>query len=663
MRFIPLFFLFLIFFRTYAEEISVDNVDIFSLSLEDLQTITVASLHKETVYSAPSSVTLVTHDQLKRMGITNLQNLLNFIPGFQSSRDTEQGTANRIIARGRSTALSESVLVLIDGQRLNDLYTGGISILNRMLTTNNIEKIEIIRGPGSALYGSNAFLGVINIITRTQINKMIFTANSIDGGSASLLFNKSFSKKQTLDLFLNIFKEKGEHYQLTDIYNINGSTHDPMQGVDAYLKYNMNNWLITSRYMKRRLNDFLIFGALGNDINQEDTSQWAINSKYSKNLSDDFNYSISLSHSKNSWQTLANIIPLGVEIAPDFSLSENFIGGPLLDSNSTNISVNADYNLTPTNQLSVGASYEKDRITKVATATTHDLETLAYFGKLIFLQDELSFNDKRSRSIHSIYLQDMYKVNETLQITTGVRYDKYNDFGDSLAPRLTLLWALKPKNSLKFIYGSAFRAPNFLELYDRNNVADFGNPNLKAEKVNTTEIAWLNSGENWTFEITAFQNKFDDLIELGAATESPNNPFNAPTFIATDGKKSQGIETLYQLKITDNLKIKALWNWFSKNSDINIGRDSGALIVDYQWENNNINVNSYYRAKNKNILGQNSYIVSNLNIRHTLLNDNVLFFSVNNIFNEKFRTLSNVLPTGVANRGRVFNLGIEINYL
>jgi outer membrane receptor for ferrienterochelin and colicins len=214
------------------------------------------------------------------MGIQNLQTLLNFVPRFQSTRDVEQGTANRISARGRSTALSESVLVKIDF-KTNDLYTGGISILNRLLDIGHVEHIEIIRGSGSALYGSNAFLGVINIVTVSHHNEVNLTRTQPGKVSSNISYSHQFSQTNAVDLYLSIFNHNGENYHLTDINGISDKVSDPAKGIDIYLKYSFDNWLFTGRYMQRELQDFLSLGSIGNNINSEESQQWSFSTEYS----------------------------------------------------------------------------------------------------------------------------------------------------------------------------------------------------------------------------------------------------------------------------------------------------------------------------------------------------------------------------------------------
>ena len=132
---------------TESEE---DVTDVESFSLKDLldTPITIASKSEERAVDAPSSVTVFTRKDIRDMGVTALGELLNYAPGFVVSREVEQGTASRISARGRSTTLSESVLVLMNGQRINDLYTGGVSVINRLMAVDHIKQVEIIRDPG-----------------------------------------------------------------------------------------------------------------------------------------------------------------------------------------------------------------------------------------------------------------------------------------------------------------------------------------------------------------------------------------------------------------------------------------------------------------------------------------------------------------------------------
>lgn len=144
------YLLYLIFITAISSSpvYSLEDDNLLEMSLEDLMNVevSVASKSKESLSDAPSSVTVLTGTEIRNMGLHTLEDVLNYVPGFQTTRDIEQGTATRISSRGRASALSESILFLLNGQRLNDLYTGGVSILNRLIAVDNIKQVEIIRG-------------------------------------------------------------------------------------------------------------------------------------------------------------------------------------------------------------------------------------------------------------------------------------------------------------------------------------------------------------------------------------------------------------------------------------------------------------------------------------------------------------------------------------
>ena len=149
-----------------------------------------------------------------RMGADYLHELINFVPGFQSFRQGENSVQHYYSARGhRSSTASREVLILIDGMRMNREFDNVFSV--PMLSLHNVEKIEFIRGPGSAIYGSNAFMGVINITTQKNQNRI----HTAFGEASQMQFNGAFSNSDSaadaeLNLALNLFDEKGEQYVL-----------------------------------------------------------------------------------------------------------------------------------------------------------------------------------------------------------------------------------------------------------------------------------------------------------------------------------------------------------------------------------------------------------------------------------------------------------------
>lgn len=185
--------------------------DLLALSLEDLMQIQVVSstLTEKNLRTVPSSVTVFTHTQINAMGVDYLDELLNFVPGFQAFRQADSGGEYYHSSRGgRSGTSSREVLILIDGKRINAEFAAG-SV--HMISLKNFEKVEIIRGPGSAIYGSNAFLGVVNITTIKNKDMLALQVGSNER-TQTQLFKTAQMGELNLDFFANAYRDRGQAY-------------------------------------------------------------------------------------------------------------------------------------------------------------------------------------------------------------------------------------------------------------------------------------------------------------------------------------------------------------------------------------------------------------------------------------------------------------------
>lgn len=215
---------------------SGEEEEALQLSLEDLFNIkiTVASREEESVSEAPSVVSVFTREDIRRLGVRTVQQLLNFVPGFQANPD-ESDHFLSIDVRGRSTSAAEAVLVMIDGQRVNDLYFGSPAFSHGLLT-ENIEQIEIIRGPGSALYGANAFLAVIDIKTNRSRSDVTVGAGNMNRRYGAINLAKSLGELK-LASFVKLYSDEGDSYpNITDAAGKTVTMRDPAKTMDGTLR-------------------------------------------------------------------------------------------------------------------------------------------------------------------------------------------------------------------------------------------------------------------------------------------------------------------------------------------------------------------------------------------------------------------------------------------
>jgi len=215
---------------TPVDSIQLDTESISGLEsvinlLAREQFVTVASKHKETANKAPSIITVITAEEIENMGALVLTDILRTVPGFDIIKDGAFGRTD-YIARGiRNTLTSDNkIKTLIDGHSLNMPYNGASAYFFDDLPLKNVKKIEIIRGPGSSLYGANAFLAVINIVTKE--------ADDIDGVEVTTGFGSFDTQKYNIMYGKNI---KGiDITGFADFYNTNGLSDtikkDPMSG-------------------------------------------------------------------------------------------------------------------------------------------------------------------------------------------------------------------------------------------------------------------------------------------------------------------------------------------------------------------------------------------------------------------------------------------------
>ena len=638
-----------------------DLEEMLEMSMEDLLnlTVTVASKTEETLAVAPSSVTVFTRQEMLDMGVTSVEEVLNFVPGFQATLDTDQGRLMRVSARGRSTAFSESVLFLVNGQRLNDHLFGGAPLNNRSIPIENVKQVEVIRGPGSALYGSNAFLGVVNIRTVDDVSD--FSVQTGDKGQRLGWVNyaKSFPDDNAkFAAFAKFYGQDGDTYSgHADAYGHTETTRDPFTKADFFATLQWRDWTLNISHSDHRQEDFYNYGAIANHHNRGTSRQCWANLKYSHEFNEKFQTDFSAGWLQSSYLNYTVLIPM--EIFPDV-LDRDFLGAPLAEQAALSFNIDSRYRISEKNELIAGLVYEQAENTDIANIYTHDLITLEYLGGYRELRDEYNYNDLHSRDIYGVYIQDKHDFNDNLSLTAGLRFDAYSDFGQSINPRAALIYKTAFDSHVKFMYGQAFRAPNFTELYDKNNPVDFGNLDLDAESVETLELAYIQNLDWGQAGLTLFDYTIDNVIVIGETTVAhPDNPLEAPQFANSTESDGRGLEFEVKAQPVKNLMVSANWTHYLNEEDV-AGSDTGSLVLNYKHGRFNLNYSVIYRDELKMLPEQSTYTVSNLAVQYRLMQGVRLKATVHNLFDEEYFTpAQGTLPGGVPNPGRSFLFGIH----
>lgn len=510
-------------YNGYAQEDTVKTGELLMLSLEELMNVEVITASKKVqkITDAPSVISVMTKYEIERLGVTSLIDVLEYMPAIETSMGTDGHY--RIAIRG--SRKYGNILFLLNGQAVNDFYDGR-PVFD--LPVALIEKIEVISGPGSALFGTNAVAGIINVITSQAEESLSITTG--DHSTFSQNINYTIQKKNYKVAFsAGYFQSNGANVKIES----DQESGQPWSLTYADKKGTTNRW-IKDTYVNTNVNykklNFNLFGISRNK------GAWIghnyILSPESELKTDQLTGSISYMLIKDKKISIipklySNIIAkdLMFQEAPDgyiSSVSGNvFTDGKLNREKYTALTIGSDIqmniNLNDDFDLITGYVIENQSIKNYDVKRNYKITGDEYkveFGNY----DNVSLDQRRKdRTIIAYYFQGNYRLNK-LDITSGFRFDNYSDFGQSFNPRLGLIY--KPLDNLRFkiLYGKAFRTPTFKELYDNTTIGNVngikGNKKLEPETVDTYELA----GE-FTFQKFIFRNVYfliynNNLIEI-----------------------------------------------------------------------------------------------------------------------------------------------------
>ncbi len=657
------------------------STDLYTLNLTELMKIKVlvASKTEQTIEKAPSTVTVFTRQDIKRLGITRVADILRYVPGFQITRNDSNNLGHSFQARGRFTFSGRSVLVLLDNQRLNDDWSGGANWTNHDVSTLNIKQIEVIRGPGSALYGSNAFNAVINIITDPTLNESGVEYGSFNRKTVHVATANKFDGLET-SLFINYFKDQGEDYQ-----TVEGPTNDPIEGyeVSGYLK--QDNLQFRLRHVNRKAQNFYEFGGITNDVNATVSKQTAISLGYKyqdiENLDLEVFAYYSDRYQKGFFQPLNESVMSSLFDAGIAQHPSAVIAGPLYGLVESGVNFDGRYKLNNKHNLSFGLSYRQPDMKTIRNHGNHELVDITnvlvlgqpgqirYYG---YNKIQVEFGDERHRTNLGLYVQDQVTLSPDLEGTFGVRYDHYDDFGSTTNPRASIVYSYNTQHSFKLIHGEAFRAPSLGEITVRNNPVSTSNPDVMPEEVATSEFAWVYRNDDFRMISTFYYSKFKNVIEHTLNLDLP--PLTIPVNSGTLEVSGIELETRQQFNDTFSLDVNLSHNIKLEQDPQTLARNAASIALNAnfgQWE---ANFNVTYKGEvehrrytdpsfaNLEIADLDDYWLVNFNARYKWTDSIIGKVGISNLFDRAYHdTLSSAetVYEGLPNRGRQLSVAIE----
>lgn len=457
--------------NAFAEEkLTLD--ELLQLDIVDLSKvkINVASKRDEYVADAPSVVSVVTARQIKQFGAKNLNDVLNRVTSVQATGS--HFYPHVINMRGQLVGHNNSdILFLINGRPRRTSWNGGTPFsLLLAFPLDTIERIEIIRGPGSVLYGTGAFTGVINIITKSEVavekTRVAGTYGSYDSGGAEVTTAVDTEDFKMMT-GVKYYQTEGWDYSLTDENNVYDTVNVGEKNTGVMLTGESGDFSLNALYTEADL-----------DNNIGGPPRWPAGDKDATHLTLDLGYQY---HFSPDWKL-------------DNHITYNKFDFQFQDTPPVN---NTRYSRDVLGEVTLFANLTEN-LNWILGTTYEDIS-----GNT---SDTLTYSSYR----YSMYTQFDYRFSSDQKLTLGVQYNKVEHTDADTSPRLAYVTKFNQEWGGKLLYSQAFRSAVATERFLDSAVV--GDPSLNPEKITTAEAQVFYTSKNYYAALTYFNSEINDVI-------------------------------------------------------------------------------------------------------------------------------------------------------
>jgi iron complex outermembrane receptor protein len=630
----------------------------------DEDMISLATGYRQPVAKAPAVATVITAEEIESIGARTLDQVLETVPGLHVS--TARAISDAYTIRGIFSENNAQVLVMINSIPVSDAVNGGRPQTWKM-PVFNIERVEIVRGPGSAVYGADAFSGVVNVITKTAKNidgtQVGAEAGSFETYGGWLLHGGQMGP---IDIAVALHGNTADGYgdtiiadDQTRIDNVLGTSASLAPGlintrrddINTRIDLSYDNWRLRAGYQ----GFFNVGTGVGTVLALDpegklDTQLFNADLTYNQVVRDDLELNAQASFFRYDFDSSLKTLPNG-------AFAGAFPNGVLNDvefiADHVRTGITALYSGLRNHQLRLGVGFNYATVGNIHEKRNFLLSPtgLPIPAGIFTDTDTLGVEGSAppfDRRVYYGLVQDEWQIARDWTLTAGLRVDSFSDFGTTVNPRASLIWNVSPSLTAKLLYGQAFRAPSFLELVTREGGVARGNPNLDPETINTVELALL---KQWNQDLETSFNVFwyetEDLIQ------AVTNPATQPSIVMfenTEGTWGSGIEFDGHYDITRNVSLKL--NYAFQHSEDRVTKKSTGIAPKHQvyaqagWQfiprwylDGRLNwVASRDRQEGDQRSDIDDYVLVGITIRRTNIIDHLdLSVSINNLFNADAR--------------------------
>ncbi len=501
--------------------------------LMDLDVFRAASMLPTKHVKAPGTVYSFTREDFTRLGVRRVEDLLQFVPGIQLNQYRKRHRT--IWMRGLLDRYNDKVVLLVDGIRKRHLYYGHFS-LGDSLPLERIEKVEIIQGPASSLYGANAFGGIISITTRDYAEEPGVEATlgiaDNDRGRVSVLYNAP--KFQAFGSILHQeapFREDRKSFIGRDVLQPLDEEYanlslkvSPLDGLTLMVDYQKNEvpFLFIPSSQDAFIDERFLSLAVLYETGDIDNGKLAANFYYTK---DD-----TLEHEKEQVTQ-----SLGYEERQNAVLAGATLTG--------------FKRLFTDHVIALGFSWQYE--------DAKEMDYVRYFHFADGFLDppesgQLLSDPGIVTNDYAVYLQDVWDITPELNLTLGARYDSFEKFDDHFNYRAALVYSPDEQQAWKLMYGTAIRTPSYREYLKVLEGTSFVPPVPEPEKINSLELGYNYQWQQASLGFTLFDNVVKGYIH------EVHTPDDADEYFANSGGEwtMRGAELLLRYRPTGRLSLR-----------------------------------------------------------------------------------------------------------
>jgi len=569
-----------------------DDEDIFDMPLDKLLNIEVTSVSKkaEKASEAAASIYVVTSEDIRRTGVTSIPEALRMVPGLSVAQLNSHKWA--VGARGFNEEYTNKLLVLIDGRTVFNPLFSGVNWDVQDVVLEDIDRIEVIKGPGASLWGANAVNGVINIITKkAQDTKGLYVSTSV--GTYDKIITEARYGGNVGD---NV------HYRFYTKYLDRGSTQRT-SGESSLDEWDMGRSgfrVDVDNFLNRENNNFTVQGDvyLGlESSNVESTIPMA------SNIGDDEIFGGNI---LTRWKHPASEkVDITVQSYYDRNERHSTIGGEI--RNTFDIEVQSVVKMSEQNTFIVGGGYRfiEDTVSNGTLLTILPLS--------------------REDHLYSLFFQDTYElIPDTLSITAGTKLELNDYTGVEYQPNVRMAWTPSKRSTFWGAISRAVQVPSRVDEDGTFAAANLGatelrvvpNKDVDSEKLYAYELGYKSQvNDDLYFDISTFYHDYEDL----RAGEVVSSFFDGGTLIIptknynTGYGESYGFEVSADWDVKKNWRLEAGYSFVETHFHIDRGHTSSTFEVkEGDTAKNRFNIRSYWNITPKIELDNSLYFVGNV---------------------------------------------------